>query len=94
MKCVFEEYSARVHEVSEGYVCAMKEEYVVPLVQRVKKHYVVHSIDRVDVVEEDGIDCVVKFTGADPDDDNGSWWKSSPNKDEWTEDYGDDLYYK
>ena len=103
MKGIFEEYATRVHEVGEGFVCAMMEQYVVPLIQRVKDRYVVESIDRLDTEKPKSpvafrltdVDCLVLFVKADPDDDTDAAdrWKSS-SEDEWIEDYGDDLYYK
>jgi hypothetical protein len=69
----------------------MKEEHIIPLLQRVKHRYVVESIDRVVDGDEIGlglynlndVECLVLFTKADPDDsdedcddDTGEWWKS------------------
>ncbi len=85
MKSVFEEFSVRVHRSSGGYVCAMMEEYIVPLIQRVKHAYVVKSMDRVDSSLSD-VECLVLFEKTEPEPSN--------EDDHWIEDYGDDLYYK
>tara|TARA_R110002110_G_scaffold184103_1_gene390779 strand:+ start:383 stop:679 length:297 start_codon:yes stop_codon:yes gene_type:complete len=87
---VFEEYCERVHRIGEGYVCAMKEEHVIPLIQLVKHQYVVESMDRVEIIDKhdpeienlNDVECLVLFVPAVPDEDTDNlekdpsdWWK-------------------
>ena len=90
---VFEEYCERVHMIGEGYVCAMKEEHVIPLIQLVKHQYVVESMDRVEIIDKhdpeienlNDVECLVLFVPAAPAEDTNSlekdpsdWWKEDP----------------
>jgi len=76
--------------IGPGYVCVMKEEHIIPLIQLVKQQYVVESMDRVEVRDKNDpdienlndIECLVLFVPATPEEDVDSlekdpsdWWK-------------------
>ena len=66
---VFEEYCHRVVRQGDMFVCTLEKKFLIPLMDRVKRQYVLHCVDRI----HDTSDVIVQFEPATPDEPE-QWW--------------------